>query len=442
MKNVKNTEKSAITMSLAFLLFSMIVPTFLLDNVNAVDQQALDVQHGPDGNWYKIQTDLITILFPAEGKKPMFLWWYTNDTDNIYVVKYKGLIEYMTLNHQHYLHRYRADGLTIRERLEARYGMSGDYQVQIRNKIRNHLGSLSGLHPAFLPFNACQWDLAGPDVVSREDGVSYVSFNFTLVTAPPPFAFANGNVVIRCRFYATDATESVYGLYDYSAKAGELKMDIVLKQWEWNVDKLKELFSELKAPPFNFIVPDMRAGLALWTDLASIRITGIPIDELDALPSDLLDAHYSTSDLIVGNQRVNVQINMTAQGADETPLSIRSRLRERFRLRFARESRTLAGFFDFVDTAVIIDSTDSENKTLVDVTASYIAAGNHMRLFIGYPYFGSNILEHDPTIGVESIVRWLPVDLLFVLIASTLVIAAAVAAVKMRKKTVNIVSVR
>jgi hypothetical protein len=32
------------------------------------------------------------LLFPASGKKPMFLWWYTNDTDNIYVVKYKGLI--------------------------------------------------------------------------------------------------------------------------------------------------------------------------------------------------------------------------------------------------------------------------------------------------------------------------------------------------------------
>jgi hypothetical protein len=45
-------------------------------------------------HWIRLETDLITILFPANGKKPMFLWWYSNDTNNIYVMKYKGLIEF------------------------------------------------------------------------------------------------------------------------------------------------------------------------------------------------------------------------------------------------------------------------------------------------------------------------------------------------------------
>ena len=38
---------------------------------------------------------------------------------------------------------------------------------------------------------------------------------------------------------------------------------------------------------------------------------------------------------------------------------------------------------------------------MVPVKASYIAAGSHMRLFIGYPYFGNGTLTHDPSIGVD-----------------------------------------
>jgi hypothetical protein len=71
-----------------------------------------------------------------------------------------------------------------------------------------------------------------------------------------------------------------------------------------------------------------------------------------------------------------------------------------------------------------------------------MSAGAHMRLFIGYPYFGNNTLEHDPSIGVEGVAPWMPTNLLAVLIGATIVIAVAVIAVRVRKKMVNIVSVQ
>jgi len=37
----------------------------------------------------------------------------------------------------------------------------------------------------------------------------------------------------------------------------------------------------------------------------------------------------------------------------------------------------------------------------VEIKASYIEAGAYVRLFIGYPYFGNETLEHDPSMGVE-----------------------------------------
>jgi hypothetical protein len=417
-----------------------------MNTVSAVvDEEALNVDYGPyrDGKWWRIKTDLITILFPAGGKKPMFLWWYSNDTNNIYVVKYKGLIEYITIDYPYYLHRYQADDLTIQERLEAKYATTGPNQNRIRERIQAYIGLswLLGFHPAYLPLSACQWNLTGPASVTREDGVSYISFNFTLIDAPPKFDFARDNVIIRCRFYATDAMENVYGLYNYTVHAGELKMDLIIKNWEWNIDKLNELF-EILHDEFNIAVPQIRSGLALWVDLASIEIVDMPIAEQDANAAfDVVEANSKTSDIIVGNRRVQVCENVSAKGIDETPMTLRDRIRERYRLRFAKGSQTLAGFFDFVDQAVVINRT-TEEIAPVNVTAAYIPAGNHMRLFIGYPYFGNNTLEHDPSIGVESLAPWLPTNLLMVLIGATIAIAVTVAAVKLRKKTVNIVNVQ
>jgi hypothetical protein len=450
---VKNKKKAMMGTALTALLLSIALPTLLINNANASsnnDINNVEIGYYRD-NWWKIKTDFITILFPTSGRKPMFLWWYSNDTDNIYVVKYKGLIEYMTIDYSYYNNAYEANALTVRERLEAKYASGGLNQNGIKERIMAaYFGWLLGFHPSYLPFSACRWNLTGPVNVTRDDGVSYVSFNFTLTEAPSAFDFAEGNVIIRCRFYATEATENVYDLYNYTVKPRELKMDLVIQNWEWNIDKLNGLFDALH-DEFNITSPKLRAGLALWVDMASINITEISIAEQDAdlttqalpqsssaAPPEPVEVTSDTSDIIAGGQRIQVRNKV----ADITaPLNVRTRLHERFRLRFAKGSQTLAGFFDFVNTAVVINSTAQE-KSIVNVTAAYMPAGNHMRLFLGYPYFGGNTLEHDPSIGVESVVQWLPTGLLTILIGATIAIAVAVAAVKLRKKTVNIVNVQ
>ncbi len=446
MKNVRKTLK---TTSLAILLLSMIVPLAFVDNVSAAGLQKPSVSYGP--KWIQVQTDLITIRFPAGGKKPMFLWWYTNDTSNIYVVKYKGLIEYMTLDYVYYRLAYEANALNVRERLMAKYTSSGIHQTGIGKRIMEdyHLKWLPSFHPALLPFSACRWNLTGPVEVNREDGVFYISFNFTLLKAPPLFDFAEGNVIIRCRFYATDTTESAYSLYNYAVKAGELKMDLVVKKWKWNIDKLYDLFEYLES--LGYTVPKLKAGLALWVDMASLNLTKLSAAEQDietmpqTLPESVANAtlepveeNSKVSDIIAGGQRIQIRNRVSRE---TTALNVGAQLHKRFRLNFANESQTLAGFFDFVNTAIVINSTTSEAST-VGVTAAYMQAGNHLRLFIGYPYFGSNILEHDPSIGVEKVIPWLPINMLWVLIGATVVIGVAVAAIKLLKKPINILAVK
>ncbi len=443
---MKNAKKTLITLTSAFLLMSIVFPTVLTNNAKASGtEHSVEVDENyRNDTWFKIQTDQITLLFPAGGKKPMFLWWYSNDTSHIFVVKFKGLVEYTTLALPYYTHRSMANAEDMKERMadiyESMMPVGGMHPGNVRNFIQNYdVWRIFDFHPALLSFSSAKWNLTGPVNVTREDGARYISFNFTLVTAPPNFDFAEGNVIIRARFYLTDATESAEGAYDYTVHAGELKIDLIIKNWNWNVDRLGTLFNALH-DDYNVTVPKMRAGLALWTDLASINIVNMTAADNDArTDSDVIEGASTASDVIVGEQRVQVQDNNVATGADETP--IKERIRDQLRLRFAQGSQTLAGFFDFVDKALVINET-SGDITQVNVTASYISAGAHLRLFIGYPYFGSNTLEHDPTIGVDAVVPWLSTNLLIVLITATAILASAVAVFKMRKKIVNIVDIQ
>jgi len=421
------------TSFLATLLVAIATPLIAIMPASA-EETIKPASWTTDGNWTYIQNDLITIVFPADGKKPMFLWWYTKDPSNINVVKFKGLIEYSTYEKPYFLWRCQAEACRIRERIQAHY-----YGLKLKAlQILWRIGNYTGLHAPYLPFSGCTWRLDGPANVTRGD-VKYLSFNFTLVDVPgdrPHLQFADNNVILRCRFYYTPATEDVYGKYTYNVNAGELKIDIVIRHWEWNIDKLEPIIDELR--DLGFDIPKGKAGLALWVNLASINMTKLEIAKNDAESVedvDLTEGASTAQSIYVEGEKVPVAKNNI--GNDEIPLQ--NRWRERFQIRFEKGNATFAGFFKFVPQAII---TDGVTYNTTDVTAAYTSAGRHMRLFIGYPYFGNNTLEHDPSIGVESVVPWLPTGLLMILIGATIVIAAAVAAVKLRKKTVNIVNVQ
>jgi len=402
------------------------------------------LSHGPDGShkWLWIKTEKINVIFPAGGKKPMFLWWYANDTSNIYVVKYKGLIEFMTFDIPYYRHTYQATEHTMQTMLNERYFGPKQHKLQPMIQMRMQqklmqLGKIYGLHSPYLPFSAGQWNLTGPTEVTRGD-VQYLSFNFTLVKVPfPNLKFAENNVIIRCRFYYTPATEDVDGYYTYTVGAGELKMDLIVKNWVWNIDLIQPLLTDMEENGIQ--VPLRKAGLALWINLASIPIEKINLAEQDVETTDgAIETSSMTQNMYVEGAQVKVAQNKTSTDL-EHPMAAQARLRERFKLRFENQNATLAGYFKFVPKALI---RDGENTTVVDVKASYIPAGHHMRLFLSYPYFGNKTLEHDPSLGLETIPTLITTELLLVLVGAASGIAIVVLAVRWKRRTVNIVGVQ
>jgi len=184
--------------------------------------------------------------------------------------------------------------------------------------------------------------------------------------------------------------------------------------------------------------------MALWINLASIKIDDLSNAEYDIEnPADstvetVAGVRATASNMIFGGRSHQITKNDIAAGVDEKPITLRYRLREQLKMHFAKEDKTLAGFFSFVSTANVIDPTTKE-ATTVNVTASYIAAGGHMRLFLGYPYFGDDTLEHDPLIGAEYIPAFVSPVLVLILVVAAGAVGVVFAVAKWKRKTVNIV---
>ena len=115
---MKNAKKLFVTSFLAMLLFAIATPLASIMSVSA-EEAGTSASVQSSENWTYVQNDVITILFPAGGKKPMFLWWYKNEPSNINVVKFKGLIEYITYEKPYFLWRDQAEAWRIKERINA-----------------------------------------------------------------------------------------------------------------------------------------------------------------------------------------------------------------------------------------------------------------------------------------------------------------------------------
>jgi hypothetical protein len=355
------------------------------------------VKLGDQYGWKIIETDVITVKFPTNGTKPMFLWWYKNQTDKVYVVKYEGLYEFFAFDAPlfYYRHMYNAEWSWLKLRF-----MGGMRWGMMQPAFHSALEDIyTNWHAPYMPFSGSKWQLSDIMNITADGSVIGLAFAFKLVQVPwwgHNFEFAENNIVIRCRFYFEPVTEVVDG-HEYTVDAGEMKQDIVISNWKWNLDTLKPLLAELKEE-YNITIPEGRTGLALGIKLASINVTRITPDEDE---NEEVESIPTTSSIAVSVEGCKSFVVQNRTMYDETPIVVPKRLYEHYKINFGKATNdtTLAGYFKFVSAAKVT-YPDSSVK-IMNVTASYVEAGSHMRLFLGYPYFNNGTLEHDPSFGVE-----------------------------------------
>jgi len=168
-----------------------------------------------------------------------------------------------------------------------------------------------------------------------------------------------------------------------------MKMGFIVKGWKWNLDLVQPLLERLES--YGVKVPKTNTGLALEIHLASLNKTvASDIDD------DEFEASSTTRKMLIENHAVGLSHGKTDD--DETPIEIAKGLKDHFKLQFALEGKTLAGYFKFIASAMVKNSSGSFQ---VPVKAAYRADGASLRLYLGYPHFNGTLI-HDPSVGVET----------------------------------------
>ncbi len=396
------------------------------------------------GDWWQMNTSKVTVLFPQDGQKPMFLWYYNNNSQDIYSVKYRGLIEYLPLD-GYYTPDCEANPQTMQSLMLSHYGMGGGMHMnQIRGDINTaYQNWQSDFHPSYLPFSACSWQLDGPNQGIDADGNSYVSFNLTLNGAPSEFGFAQNNVSFNCWLYENQTIQNPYGNYMYNLGAGELAMDFSIDNWQWNSNYMTNFFGSMHHN-YGLTVPEQTDSLTLWCDFATIKMQDLTIALNDAnkpetsvpanstlAPPGLIEGNSIMTDIIAGGHQIHMQ-NMAQSTA--SPLGIPSGQQETYRMQFAQGDKTLPGYVNFANNVASIDKTTGA-VSMQNVSASYRTTDNYMQLYICYPYFGDSLLVHDPSVGIDTTAQLIPENLSLFAIAVALTAVALMLAVVKRKRT-------
>jgi len=463
-----------------------------------------------DGNYTRIQTDQYTVIFPRNGTKPMFVWWSNNETDKVYVVHYKGLIEYAKIDGSRFMLKNMAEGelfgrlineMNARDthRMEAMengvaatarvgdllavahlmVGMGQATKADISSRLQEAIITLQNLrettddqallaeidqaiasvnaalsminngtnlalalrdarneiidvlkvgmekvrdmikeriaereslmqlaskfHPALLPFDGTKWQLSEIQPITKDGSTIGLSFTLSLTEAPPKFDFAENNIKLAVRIYNEPVMETFSAggqSLSYNVAEGEMKMDFIVGNWSWN-------FEPRTIERMNATDVTISPALALWIDASSFNATGTnpeyffrnmeEVRATNAIQAASFSAGDSRSTIPIQAQSAEAnQLNFSANVANQRVAGVGVKLAPHAKLSLTGEG-TLGGFFRFVPFATV----DNGTVTVVPVGASYFEAGNHLRMYLTYPYF-TGTLTHDPSIGIEG----------------------------------------
>jgi len=261
-----------------------------------------------------------------------------------------------------------------------------------------------GFHQATLNFASCTWEMSEISNIAQGSDVIGLTFTMTLTGAPQKFGFAEGNVKLVVRIYSSPVEEafSLGGQsYTYSVGAGDVKMDFIVDGWDWN-------FEPATIMRLNTTCLTVSPALALWIDAAAFSTNYTDPEPLYGDLSGVNATAATATSFSYGGQQQSISVSSDDAEAARlafTPSLLSSSIAGKqfmkalsARLMLSNGS-TIGGFFDFVPYAVV--TNESGQGQLVNVTASYRSGGNHVRIYVCYPYFNGTLV-HDPSIGVEG----------------------------------------
>lgn len=258
-------------------------------------------------------------------------------------------------------------------------------------------------HPFYFPFDAAKWSLIGPENITDNNGnVIGMQFSFNLTEVHDKrFKFAEGNILIRNRFYFVPVQEKINDQTMNITRA-ELKSDIIIKHWEWN------FYEAVKHKPDNKTIEPLiinilsmfKPTLVLKAHFTSPLMPSDPYKDFNILLKQGGEDEVEIGDEEVethGEHGLKLGVNMENDTKIEEHEINRVRMPG---LVIKTSGGLVGGFFRFVPNATV--TYPNGTKEIVPVKGYFILHGKHVTTFLVYQYFNNGTLEHDPSIGITA----------------------------------------
>ena len=394
-----------------------------------------------------ITNGVLTVVATAEGKHPQFFWYANNLNNTIYKVTYKGIVEFLDIGQGIFQRKNSAElerfirtgeeGLrainaskigknvtlsgamaenrdrntadlynytihqgtrTIGVNVTGQTLVRGDFrgEVIIRGTILQSgqvlyikASSITGLevlradlkqshHPSLLEFNQGKWNFSGFQPIQVGSKVIGYQFNYTLSKVNNKFFdYLENQLVIRNRLYNFTVQEG-----NITVTKASMKTDIIIKQWKWELNSTEGKLID---------IPLSRDQIALWLELTAFRASKVE----DAMADR---AERTLTAIQSGDRKIETRENLEKKGDDEKELETHGR---EGRVRFLSQDKALGGYFNFSNTALVYPRGGNPTQgDTVKVHAAFMPDEHNIKLYLVYPNFGANSLEHDPQIGV------------------------------------------
>lgn len=259
-------------------------------------------------------------------------------------------------------------------------------------------------HPFYFPFDSAKWSLVGPQNITDNKGnVIGMQFSFNLTEVHNKrFKFAEGNILIRNRFYFVPVQEKVDNRTMNITRA-ELKSDIIIKHWEWNFyEAMKHRHDNTTIEPFIMsILSVFKPTLILKAHFTSPVMPSDPYKDFNVLlkqgGEDEIETGENKEIEVHGEHGLKLGVNMENDTEIEDHEINRVKMPG---LIIKTSNSTIGGFFRFVPNATVTYLNGT--KKIIPVKGYFILHGKHVTAFLVYQYFDNGTLEHDPSIGVAA----------------------------------------
>jgi|Deesub1362B_J571_1020462.scaffolds.fasta_scaffold00003_544 hypothetical protein len=270
-----------------------------------------------------------------------------------------------------------------------------EFRARMGHKISQFMEIKTGImrgnyHPFLLPFAALEWKLSGPtNITDTEGNVIGISFSFIAEEAHAKVFDYFDKIEIRNRIYTVNVEEIVNG-ENITITRAELKNDIIIEGWRWNMDILKKALGEYSGIIDEYFEPTL-------TVISHFTV-------LDKINESLVEFSYIGEPMEIEHMNVEMSVMKGFRGTikvKDMEFTSEMEYESGFddKLEILTEEGVVAGFYKFIPVANLHYPNGSIDE--VEVKGIFWITNNHLWIFLVYPYFDNATLQHDPSIGVS-----------------------------------------